>query len=135
MPRMLSASSIKRNGRKPSRRFSRAVGENFAHDPLGFTHPHVQNLRAFDVHEIFLHFLAGLFAELFRQIVGRRFADERLAAAGRAVKQKSFRRRVLKFLEQARRASSGSSIASLIACSASSCPPTFSHGNSGTSSR
>ena len=100
MPRMLSASSIKRKGRKPFPAFLARGRENLAHDPLGFAHPHVQNLRAFDVHEIFFHLVARFFPELFRQIVSRRFADERLAAAGRAVKQKSFRSRVLKFLEQ-----------------------------------
>ena len=74
--------------------------ENFAHDPFRFAHPHVQNLRAFDVHEIFLHLVARFFAELFRQVVSGGFADERFAAAGRAVEQKSFRRRVLEFLEK-----------------------------------
>ena len=52
------------------------------------------------MHEIFLHLVARFFPELFRQIVGRRFADERFAAAGRAVEQKSFRRGVLEFLEK-----------------------------------
>ena len=75
-------------------------GKNFAHHSFRFAHPHIQNLRAFDVHEIFLHFHACFFSKLLRQIVGRCFADERLAATGRAVEQKTFRRDVLKFLEK-----------------------------------
>ena len=75
-------------------------GENFAHHPFRFAHPHVENLRPLHVHEIFAHLLARFFAELFRQIVSGRFADERLAAAGRAVKQKAFRRGVLEVLEK-----------------------------------
>ena len=63
----------------------------------GFPDPHVENLRTFHVHEVFFHFLAGFFAELFRQIVSGRFADQRLAATGRAVEKKTFRRGVLKF--------------------------------------
>ena len=41
-----------------------------------------------------------LLRELFRQVVGRRLADERLAAAGRAVEEEALRRGVLEFLEQ-----------------------------------
>ena len=52
------------------------------------------------MHEIFPHLLAGLLPELLRQIVGGRLADERLAAAGRAVEQEALRRGVLEFLEQ-----------------------------------
>ena len=52
------------------------------------------------MHEIFLHLVARFFPELFRQIVSRGFADERLAAAGRAIKQKTFRSRVLELLEK-----------------------------------
>ena len=43
-----------------------------------------------------------LAAELLREIVGGRFADERLAAAGRAVEEETFRRGVLELLEQIR---------------------------------
>ncbi len=75
-------------------------GEDFAHHPLRFADPHVEDLGAFDVHEILAHVSARFAAELLRQVVGRRLADERLAAAGRPVEQKTFRRRVLEFLEQ-----------------------------------
>jgi hypothetical protein len=75
-------------------------GKYFAHDPLRLAHPHVQDFRAFDVHEVSLHFAAAFFAKLFGQIVGGRFADERFAAARRAVEQETFRRRMLKFLKQ-----------------------------------
>ncbi len=74
--------------------------KNFAHDPLGFAHPHIEDFRAFDVHEIFFHLVARFFPELLRQIVGGRFADERLAAAGRAVEQETFRRGMLELLEK-----------------------------------
>ena len=47
-----------------------------------------------------LHFVAGFLAQLPRQIVGGRFADQRFAATRRAVEQKAFRRRVLKFREE-----------------------------------
>ena len=108
--------------------------KNFAHDPFRFAHPHVQDFRAFDVHEIFLHLVARFFPKLFRQIVGGRFADERLAAAGRAIEQKTFRRGVLEFLEklavQKRQLDRV-----LDRLERWSCPPTFSQGNSGTSSR
>src|SRR5205085_6974152 len=76
--------------------------ENLADDPFRFADPHVEDLRPFDVHEIFAHVVAALFPELFSQVVGGRLADERLAAAWRTVKQKAFRRGVLKFLEQLR---------------------------------
>src|SRR5438132_10721257 len=75
-------------------------GKDLAHHSFRFAHPHVQNLRAFDVHKIFLHFHACFFAKLFRQIVGRRFADECLAATWRAVEQETFRCSVLKFFEK-----------------------------------
>ena len=74
--------------------------KNLANDPLRFAHPHVEDLGAFDVHEIFFHVVAGFFAELFGQVVSGRLADERFAAAGRAVKEKPFRCRVLKFFEK-----------------------------------
>ncbi len=74
--------------------------KDFAHDPLRFAHPHVQDFRAFDVHEIFFHLVARFLPELLRQIVSRGFADERLAAARRAVEQKTFRRRVVELLEK-----------------------------------
>ncbi len=74
--------------------------KNFAHHSLRFAHPHVQDLRAFDVHEILVHFRAGFFPELFREIVGGRFADERLAATRWAVEQETLGGRVLEFLEK-----------------------------------
>ena len=74
--------------------------KDFAHDALRFADPHVQDFRPLDVHEVFLHFFAALLAQLLRQVVGRRFADQRLAAAGRAVEEKTFRRGVLKFREE-----------------------------------
>ena len=37
-----------------------ALGEKIAHLPLRFTHPHVQNFRAFDVQEEFRMIHAGL---------------------------------------------------------------------------
>ncbi len=97
---MLSASSMKRKGQETFAPFLARGRKDFAHDPLGFAHPHVQDFRAFDVHEVFLHFAAAFFAELLRQVVGGRFADECFAAAGRAVKQETFRGRMVKFFKQ-----------------------------------
>jgi hypothetical protein len=52
------------------------------------------------VHEIFFHLVARFFPKLFRQIVGGGFANERLAATGRTVKQEALGRRMLEFLKE-----------------------------------
>ena len=46
--------------------FFTSSGKNFAHHSFRFAHPHVQNLRALDVHEIFMHFRAAFFPKLLR---------------------------------------------------------------------
>jgi len=51
---------MNKNGMKPSPPFLARRRKNFAHHPLRFPHPHVENLRAFDVHEILTHVIAGL---------------------------------------------------------------------------
>ena len=64
-------------------------GEDFAHDPFALSHPHVQNLRPFDVHETFPHGRAALLRKHGGQVVSRGLSDERFAASGRAVEQES----------------------------------------------
>jgi hypothetical protein len=55
------------------------------------------------VHEVLADLFFGRFlAQLPRQIVRRRLPDQRLAAPGWPVKQKSFRSGMVKFLEQMR---------------------------------
>src|SRR4029453_15405763 len=76
--------------------------KNPAPHSFRFPTPHVQDLGTFDVHKIFTHFGPGFFAELLRQIECSRLADKRLPAAWRTVKQKTFRRSMLKFLEKIR---------------------------------
>ena len=53
-----------------------ALGKQVAHLALGFTHPHVQDFRAFDVQEKFGAIHAGLGFDLLPKIVGRGLADE-----------------------------------------------------------
>src|SRR4029077_14842915 len=48
------------------------------------------------------HLRSGSFTKLPRQIVSSRLSNQRFAAAGWTVKQKTFRRSVLKFLEKIR---------------------------------
>jgi hypothetical protein len=62
--------------------------------PLRFPHPHVQHFGPLDVEEIFRTLLPRLFAQLPRQVVGGRFAQQGLAAARGAMEQKTFRRRM-----------------------------------------
>src|SRR5882757_11502027 len=76
--------------------------KNLAHHSFRFAYPHVEDLGTLHVHEIFAHLVPGFCAELLRQIECSRLADERLAAPRRAVKQKTFRRRMLKFREKVR---------------------------------
>src|SRR4029453_7974735 len=66
--------------------------KNLAHHSFRFAYPHVEDFGTFHVHEIFTHLGSSFFAELFRQIVSRCLSDQRLAAARRTVKQKTFRR-------------------------------------------
>ena len=77
-----------------------ALGEQVAHLALGFTHPHVQDFGAFDVQEKFGAIHAGLGFDLLPKIVRRGLAEQRFAATGRAVQQKTFRHRVLEPFEQ-----------------------------------
>ena len=89
--------------------------KNLAHHPFRFAHPHVEDLRAFDVHEIFAHLRAGFFAELLRQIVRRspcRSASCRSPAGRRAENPSAWRAEIS---VKRSRCNSGSSIASLIA--------------------
>src|SRR3954463_4752568 len=76
--------------------------KDFAHHSFRFAYPHIEDLGTLHVHEIFVHLSARLGAELLRQIECSRLSNERLAAARRAVEQKTFRRSVLKFLEKIR---------------------------------
>src|SRR5439155_26390408 len=80
--------------------FFTSRGKNFAHHSFRFPHPHVQNLGTFDVHEIFLHLSSRFFPKLLGQIKSRRLSNQRLPATRWTVKQKTFRRGVLKFLEK-----------------------------------
>ena len=75
-------------------------GKNFAHHSFRFADPHVQNLRAFDVHEIFPHLDAAFFTKLLRQIVSGRFPNQRFSTAGWPVEQKTLGRGMLKFCEK-----------------------------------
>jgi hypothetical protein len=80
--------------------FSRAVAKTFANLALGFAQPHVENLRAVDEHEILFQVLTGALVVFACQVVGRRFADERFAAARRAIKQNALERLFAETLEQ-----------------------------------
>src|SRR5215475_14718959 len=90
----------KQKWHEPLAAFLACSGKNFAHHSFRFAHPHVQNLRSLDVHEIFLHLRAWFFTKLLGQIVGSRFTDQRLPATRWAVKQKTLRCGMLKFLEK-----------------------------------
>ena len=80
--------------------FFASCGKNLAHHSFRFANPHVQNLGTFHVHEIFLHLSSGFFPKLLGQIISGRLSDQRLPAAWWTVKQKTFRRGVLEFLEE-----------------------------------
>src|SRR5207244_1362925 len=77
-----------------------ALGEQVAYLALRFTEPHVQNLRAFDVQEKLGAILAGLGLDLKPQIMSGRFAQESLAATGRAIEQETFGHRVVEATKQ-----------------------------------
>ena len=89
-------------GQKAFAPFLARGGEDFAHHALAFAHPHIEDLRPLDVHEVLAHLLPGLLLELLGEIVGGGLADERLAAAGRAVEQEALGRGMLKALEEIR---------------------------------
>ena len=81
-------------------RFFPCGREDFSHLSFGLSQPHVQNLRTVDIHEVFLHVLAGAFVVLTGQVVRRRFANQCLAASRRAVQQNSLERSFAEFLIQ-----------------------------------
>src|ERR1041385_1996901 len=76
--------------------------KNFTHHSFRFAHPHVQNLRALDVHEVLPHLHACFFAKLLRQIISRGFSNKRLPTARRTIEKEAFWRGVLKFFEKVR---------------------------------
>lgn len=100
VPRIDSASSMKRKASAPSAARSRHWAKKIAHLPLGFANPHVENLGTFDVQEKLgvIDARAGL--DLLPQVVSGRLAEQRFAATGRAVKQEALGHGVLEALEQ-----------------------------------
>ena len=83
-------------------RFFAALCEQVPDLAFRFTQPHVEHFRPFDAEEEFGMVLAGLLANLEAQVVRRGLAEQRLAAAGRAVEEKAFRDRMIKPFEQFR---------------------------------